>query len=138
MSLILDTGPIIALLNAGDRDHERCRALLQDTDEELVIPAPVLVEVDYWCRELLDLDVFKVLVEDIAAGAYRHFQLEEQSLLRVMELEDTYRDLDLGFVDAAVIATCELFDEDRLVTLDRRHMATVRPGHRPFLHLLPD
>ncbi len=138
MSLILDTGPIIALLNAGDRDHERCRALLQHTDEELVIPAPVLVEVDYWCRKLLDLDVFKVLVEDIAAGAYRYFQLEEQSLLRVMELEHTYRDLNLGFVDAALIATCELFDEDRLVTLDRRDVATVRPGHRPFLHLLPD
>lgn len=138
MSLILDTGPIIALLNAGDRDHERCRALLEDTDEELVIPAPVLVEVDYWCRKLLDLDAFKVLVEDIAAGAYRYFQLEEQSLLRVMELEHTYRDLNLGFVDAALIATCELFDEDRLVTLDRRDVATVRPGHRPFLHLLPD
>ncbi len=138
MSLILDTGPIIALLNAGDRDHERCRALLEDTDEELVIPAPVLVEVDYWCRKLLDLDAFKVLVEDIAAGAYRYFQLEEQSLLRVMELEHTYRDLNLGFVDAAVIATCEIFDEDRLVTLDRRHMATVRPGHRPFLRLLPE
>jgi predicted nucleic acid-binding protein len=138
MSLVLDTGPIIALLNAGDPDHERCAALVAGAEEDLVIPAPVMVEVDYWCRKLLDLETLEVLLEDVAAGAYRWFELGLTGTRRAVELEKTYRDLGLGFVDAAVIATCELFDEDRVVTLDRRHMGTVRPGHRQLLRLLPD
>lgn len=138
MSLVLDTGPIIALLNAGDPDHERCAALLTFADEDLIIPAPVMVEVDYWCRKLLDLEALEVLTEDITAGAYRWFELGVTGNRRAVELEMTYRDLGLGYVDAAVVSTCELLDEDRVVTLDRRHMAVVRPGHRPFLRLLPE
>lgn len=48
MALILDTGPLYALLDPSDADHARCRALIEGADEPLVIPAPVLVEVDYW------------------------------------------------------------------------------------------
>jgi len=138
VSLVLDTGPIVALLNAGDPDHQRCAQLISDTDEDLVIPAPVLVEVDYWCRKLLGLEALEVLVDDIAAGAYRWFELGPEENRRVIELEQKYRDLDLGYVDAAVIATCEYLDEDRVVTLDRLHIGTVRPGHRPFLRLIPE
>jgi len=138
MSLVLDTGPIVALLNARDPDHERCAALLSGAHEDFVIPAPVMVEVDYWCRKLLDLETLEVLAEDIAAGAYRWFEIGISGNRRAVELVRAYRDLGLGYVDAAVIATCELLDEDRVVTLDRRHMATVRPAHRPFLRLLSD
>ena len=46
MSLVLDTGPIVAALNKADRDHERCAALI-DSAVDLMIPSPVLVEVDY-------------------------------------------------------------------------------------------
>jgi len=53
MSLVLDTGPILALLDRDDPDHARCVALVDGTAEDLVVPAPVLVEVDYWCRKLL-------------------------------------------------------------------------------------
>ena len=138
MSLVLDTGPIVALLNSRDPDHGRCVALLAGAQQDLVIPAPVMVEVDYWCRKLLDLPTLEVLAEDIAAGAYRWFELGVSGNRRAIELVKAHRDLDLGYVDAAVIATCELLDEDRVVTLDRRHMASVRPAHRSFLRLLPE
>lgn len=48
MALILDTGPLYASLDRSDQDHAACRALIEAADEPLVIPAPVLVEVDYW------------------------------------------------------------------------------------------
>jgi predicted nucleic acid-binding protein len=47
VALILDTGPLYASLDRSDQDHVACRKLIEDTDEALVIPAPVLVEVDY-------------------------------------------------------------------------------------------
>jgi len=46
VALILDTGPLYASLDRSDDDHERCRSLIESADEPLLIPAPVLVEVD--------------------------------------------------------------------------------------------
>lgn len=138
MSLVLDTGPIIALLNTGDPDHRRCLDLVSTTGEDLVIPSPVMVEVDYWCRKLLGSEVAEVLADDIISGAYRWFELDTAAMRRAVEIGRQYRDLDLGFVDAAVVATCELLDEDRVVSLDRRLFSIVRPAHRPSLRVLPE
>ena len=53
MVLILDTGPLYASLDRSDADHVACRRLIETADEPLVIPAPVLVEVDYWIHARL-------------------------------------------------------------------------------------
>ncbi len=138
MSLVLDTGPLVALLNSGDPDHGRCVTLLASSQEDLVIPAPVLVEVDYWCRKLLGQEALDVLVDDIASGAYRWFELDTTMMRRAVEIGARYRDLDLGYVDAAVVAVCEFLDEDKVVSLDRRHFSVIRPAHRPSLRVLPE
>jgi predicted nucleic acid-binding protein len=33
VALIVDTGPLVAMLDATDPDHERCAELLQEADE---------------------------------------------------------------------------------------------------------
>jgi predicted nucleic acid-binding protein len=138
MPLVLDTGPILALLDAGDPDHERCVALVERLDEDLVVPSTVLVEVDYWVLKLLGHDAWGVFVEDLVRGAYRLAHVEAGDLARAAELERTYAQLDLGLVDASVIALCERLDEPKVATLDRRDFSVVRPRHRPALELLPD
>ena len=50
MALVLDTGPLYASLDRRDADHQACRRLIDAAAEPLVVPAPVLVEVDYWIR----------------------------------------------------------------------------------------
>jgi len=137
MALVLDTGPIVALLDADDPDHDRCVALA-DEHRDLVVPSPVLVEVDYWVRKRLDIKVWRTFVEDLAGGAYRLESATVADVARAAELESQYDGLRLGFVDAAVIAVCERLDEDKVATLDRRHFSIVRPRHRATLHLLPE
>ena len=137
MALVLDTGPILALLNADDAYHARCVELVRDLGESLVVPAPTLVEVDYWIRTRLDVAVWSTFVEDLAAGAYRLESLAEADVVRAAELEERYTDLGLGFVDAAVIAVCERLGEPKVATLDRRDFAVVVPRHVPALELLP-
>ncbi len=137
MSLVLDTGPILALLDADDPAHSRCAALLDEIDEPLIVVAVTLVEVDYWIRKRLQPEVWSIFVEDIASGSYLLDHLSADDLARVAELEATYTDLDLGMVDAAVIATCERLGEQKVVTLDCRHFSTVRPRHCDYLQLLP-
>jgi predicted nucleic acid-binding protein len=135
--LVLDTGPIVALLDADEADHARCTALLDEVGEDLVVPAPVLVEVDYWARKRVGREAWSVFVEDLASGAYRLENLDERDVARAAELEATYADLPLGFVDAAVVVVCERLGEEKVATLDRQHFSVVRPRHCGALTLLP-
>src|ERR1700733_4182083 len=50
VALVLDTGPILALLDAGDPAHARSVEMVEELREDLVIPSCVLVEVEYWAR----------------------------------------------------------------------------------------
>ena len=53
MALILDTGPLYASLDRSDADHQACRRMIEEATEALIVPAPVLVEVDYWIHRRL-------------------------------------------------------------------------------------
>ena len=138
MALILDTGPLYASLDRSDADHATCRALIESTDEPLVIPSPVLVEVDYWIHRRLHPGALVALLADIQGGAYRVEDVAGPDYPRIADLCDRYADADIGFVDAAVLAIVERLDEPKLATLDRRHFGILRPRHRDSLVLLPD
>lgn len=137
MALVLDTGPLYATLDRDDAAHRLCRSLIHDTRERLVIPAPVLVEVDYWIHQRLYPAVLLGLLDDIDAGAYQIEELDIADYRRVRELCDQYADSDIGFVDAAVLAIVERLREPKLATLDRRHFGMLRPRHVNTLQLVP-
>ena len=138
MALVLDTGPIIAALDRDDVQHHACAQLMATAREPLVVVGPTLVELDYWIRQRLDLDVWRAFMEDVDAGAYLLAELGATERLRAVALGRQYADLDLGFVDAAVIAVCESLEETKVATLDRRHFGVVRPAHCERLRLLPE
>src|SRR6266542_997844 len=138
MALVIDTGPLIAALDADDEQHRSCARLLATTREQRVIPAPVLVEVDYWARTRLGTRAFLGLLDDIRRGAFAVDDLRTEDYDRIQEIYSTYGDLRVGFVDAAVLAVVERYGESKLATLDRRHFGVMRPRHVPSLQLLPD
>lgn len=137
MALVVDTGPLYASLDRRDRDHQACRRLVETADEPLVVPSPVLVELDYLLSQRRGGAAFALLLDDIASGAYEVADLEAADHVRVRELCDRYADSDIGFVDAAVLAIVERLGESKLATLDHRHFAMMRPRHVAALTLLP-
>ncbi|MGI8427430.1 MAG: type II toxin-antitoxin system VapC family toxin [Actinomycetota bacterium] len=137
MALVLDTGPIVAFLNSNDPDHESCKELIEQTTEDLVIADPVLVEVDYWMAKLAGPKAWSEFAADVVDGAYRLEHIDDNDLRRAGDIEVKYADLQLGFVDASIVAVCERLGEKKLATLDRRHFAVVRPRHCKALTLLP-
>ena len=64
-------------------------------------------------------------------------ELEDQDIQRMAELVETYVDLPLGIVDAAVITIAERLRLTEIATLDRRHFMVVRPRHTTAFVLLP-
>lgn len=137
MALILDTGPILAAMDAGDRDHEECAELLAEATEELVIPAPILPELDYWFHKGMGPDALLALLDEIRRGVFRVEDLDANDYAGVFDLLKTYMDLRVGFVDAAVMSIVERLGEPKLATLDRRHFTIMRPRHVEALELLP-
>lgn len=137
MALILDTGPLYASLDRRDRDHAACRRLIEDATEALVVPSPVLPELDYLVAERLGTGPMLAFLRDVSAGAYEVEDLVADDYDRVREVMDRYADQDIGFVDAAVLAVVERMNEPKLATLDRRHFSVLRPRHADALELVP-
>jgi predicted nucleic acid-binding protein len=137
MALILDTGPLLAALDAADGDHEACAELVISSREDLVVPMLVLSELDYWCAQRLAPEVWDGFLEDLIAGAYRAEAPTATDFVRCRELQARYADVALGIVDASVIALTERLGEEKVATLDHRHFSVVRPAHTEGLTLLP-
>lgn len=137
MGLVVDTGVLVAAIEPRDQHHQRCARLLTGAREARVVPAPVLVELEYLLRAASDAGAFGAFLDDCARGAFRIEALMPEDYERVGELLQSYADLRLGFVDAAVLAVTERLREPKLATLDHRHFAVVRPRHVKALQLLP-
>ncbi len=132
---IVDAGPLYAAADSDDHDHAASLATLSRPDLRLVVAALAVAEATYFVGRRLgptaeqaflkglgDLDVEGPTGEDFA---------------RMGELVKQYEDFPLGGTDASEIALAERLDAPLIVTLDRRHFATVKPRHRESFELLP-
>jgi uncharacterized protein len=137
LALVLDTGPLLAALDAHDPDHEACRRLIGESREDLIVPTLVLGELDYWCTKRLGAAVWSMFFEDVIEGAYVVEAPTFDDLRRCRELSEVYSDLAVGLVDASVLALVERIGEAKLATLDHRHFRVMRPRHLESIRLLP-
>jgi predicted nucleic acid-binding protein len=137
VALVCDTSVLLAGVDRDDPDHKACAELISATPEALVVPGLVLAELDYWCRKLGLAQAWLDFLDDIAAGAWSVHWPTEPDVARARELISTYRDLDIGIVDASIVALLERLDEPKLASLDRRHFTVVRPSHVEALSVLP-
>jgi uncharacterized protein len=128
---------MFATLDRTDPAHAACRSLVEETTETLIVPAVILPEVDYLTARGRGTGGFIALLRDIVGRAYVVDDLQLDDYARVAEILDRYGDQDVGFVDAAVLATVERLGERRLATLDRRHFTILRPRHVDALELVP-
>jgi predicted nucleic acid-binding protein len=128
---------LLAALDDRDQSHEACAQLLAGAQERRVIPAPVLVELDYFLTRTFGPEPMKRVLADVKNRAFEVESLLSADYERIGELMATYADLRVGFVDAAVLAVVERFGEPKLATLDRRHFLAMRPRHVKVLELLP-
>jgi predicted nucleic acid-binding protein len=118
--LLLDTGGWLNAL-AGD---EPWATAVEDASE-LIVPGLVLAEVDYHLRR--QRRAMHRLLRDLEAGAYRYEPPTVADLGRARELDEKFRKVDLGLVDASIAALAERIGVVRLLTIDS-DMVAVRFG----------
>ena len=139
MALIADSGGVYALYDASDRHHAAARAVLRKERGPFIVPMAVLGELDYLLREFLSINAELDFLEAVASGAFTLEPLTAVDVARCRELIETYRSLDLGLADSAVIATAERLGVDRILTVDERDFRAVRSkSGKPFAILPAD
>jgi uncharacterized protein len=137
VALICDTGPLYAAIDRHDDAHEACAALLRAAEEPIVVPAPVVVELDWLVASRLGPLAFDAFLASVERAEISVEELHPADYGRVRALCKRYADLPLGFVDAAVVAVAERAGERKLASLDHRHLGVVRPRHARGFTLLP-
>lgn len=56
---------------------------------------------------------------------------------RIVEILTKYKEMNIGFVDASVVAIAERMKIKKLFTTDRRHFSKIKPVHCNYFDLLP-
>ena len=125
MSVLLDTGIVYAYYDRSDAWHARARRVVESEQRGLILPAAVIPEVDWLLGQRLGARSQLTFYEGITEGYYLVADLPRASYARIAELNRQFADVELGFVDAAVIATAEALGLTRIATTDRRHFDPV-------------
>lgn len=135
-AVLCDTGALLDFLVSEAPDHHAFRAAINDARTRY-IPALVLAEVDYFLRE--ERVAMSKLIEDISRGAFTFVPSTIGQLTRAMEIDGTFAGLDLGLVDASIVAAAEELGVTRVLTRDVRHYSavTLRSGRRLELVVNP-
>ena len=126
--VLVDAGPLVAILDRGDPAHEPCIAALKAIRDPLVTVWPAFAEAMYllnrsWAAQ-------KALWSRLETDALALAPLHDTDAPRMRELMEKYRDLPMDLADAALVRVAERDSLTDIFTLDRTHFSVYRPGRR--------
>jgi uncharacterized protein len=129
---LLDTGPLVAALDAGDPAHHRVREMLTSFRGRFVTTGAVLTEAFYLLRYARSgLERLVDLLENSGTTVTEIFTV--QSLRQIVRLMRKYTDQPMDFADASLVLIAEERGYDEILTLDERGFRAYRfHGNRRF------
>jgi len=125
-SILVDTGPLVALFHARDRHHEAAKAILQSNPAALVSTWPVITEACHFLGQAGK----RALLAFIRRGGLRLEGLTVDDVPQIDELLVRYEKMD--FADATLVLAAEKTGISEIFTVDRRDFEThrTRSGRR--------
>jgi uncharacterized protein len=136
MAGLLDTGFLLAVIDADDNLHASCVEALE-SETNPILPDVVLPELAYLILRELGYPTLTSFLRAIAAGEIAQAHSTPQDLARAAELLEKYADNKVDFVDCVIVAMAERLNLTRVLTVDRRHFTIFRPNHCDYFELAP-
>jgi uncharacterized protein len=130
--ILVDTGPLVALFDPRDWQHDRCVKALKRIREPLSTTVPVLTEAFHMLRP--ESPGSGRLREFVEEGGLSVWLFDRPSLTRAFELMERYADHPMDLADASLVAAAESLGTIKVFTVDRGDFETykVRRGHRSY------
>jgi len=133
--ILIDAGPLVALLHRGDRNHARCVAVLRSLRESVGTTWPVLSEAMHLLR--FSWEAQDALWDLIATNALRLIPIDTTDVPRMRQLMHKYRDLPMDLADAALVRVAEREVIRRVFTIDRRDFMLYQPAKIGRFQIIP-
>jgi predicted nucleic acid-binding protein len=133
--VVLDTGPLVALLDRRDQWHQRCAVVWPDLAPRCVTTEAVVTEATHLVAR--GGGPPSVVLELLLAGEVPIVGLEAEGHRRAARMMRQYESVPMDYADATLVVAAVWLRTDQVFTLDRRGFRTYRSaGDRPF-SLLP-
>lgn len=115
--ILIDSGPLIALFDAGDNYHEKVFSFIKKNHLPLVTTLASITET----LHLLDFNRYAQIdfLEWISKGALEIHNIEAHDFARIRELTVKYKDLPMDFADACLVFLAEKLGVSKIATVDR-------------------
>lgn len=131
--IVVDSGPLIALFDAGDHHHVRALEFVRAVQAKLISTMAVVTEVMYVLDDSLAAQ--KNLLAWIQAGGLALTEPETGDFERVAELMEKYADLPMDFTDAVVVALCERLGIQHIASVDSDFAIYRYKGRSKFINV---
>jgi uncharacterized protein len=132
---LLDTGFIVALVNASDPDHARCVEVWGQLRGQLFSVEGVLVECAHLLRRVSGATAAALRL--VHGAGTTLVPLSESSAERALALMAKYRDVPMDLVDAMLVVVGEEHGVRDVLTLDRRGFSVYRAKGRERFRTFP-
>ena len=116
--ILVDTAPLIALIDRRQEAHNRCSQTYRSLSEPMLTSWCCLTEAMYFLHQLRGWQGQEILWQFIERKALQihHSSIKEQR--RMAELMAQYQDLPMDLADASLVAAAEALNMKRIFTLD--------------------
>ena len=133
--VLLDTGPIVALLDPTDSFHHPCAQAIAQIRVPLLTCEVVIAESCHLLRGLRGAP--EAVLENVSAGAFQLPLALSQSAHEIRRILQRYHDQDIDLADACLIHLASEFATGEILTLDRDFHIYCWGKNKPFLPLIP-
>jgi hypothetical protein len=134
--ILVDAGPLIAIIHANDENHQRCKNAFRELDQPLATVWPAFTEAMYMLS--FSWTAQDALWEFARRGSLEFLPLGGTDLARMHELMRKYKDLPMDLADAALVAVAERERLRTVFTLDRTDFSVYRPARIKHFVIVPE
>lgn len=132
--VLVDTGPLVAIISDRDGQHARCVDQLRQIAPPLLTCWPVITEAAWLLRG--NPAHVQRLLGSLDAGFLKLLPLDETSASAIARYVGRYASLGLQLADASLAVLAEREKLTTIFTLDRRDFSVVRVRGRALRLLL--
>ena len=134
--VLVDTGPLVAILDRSDQYHEECREMLRRIQPPLITTWPVLTEVAWLLRD--EPKALQRLYSGVEMGFFRIAELAGSELSELAVLAKRFQTLRPQLADLSLLLIAEREKLEAVFTLDRRDFVVLQKKSRQKFVLLPE
>jgi len=133
--ILVDTGPIVAILSASDEHHALCVEQVRGIRSPLFTCWPVITEAA-WLLRAFPLALERLL-SSFDGRPFKLAPLNEVDMQGIAAILAKYKDLGIQLADASLVHLANREGIQTVFTLDRRDFGVLRLARGKKLHLIP-